>query len=258
MKQSTQIKLNNIKRNLQKNSPMIMTGLGVLGSLGAVVAAFKVAPKAKAVLKDIDEQMEGEDKGKILWEKTKAVTPLVLPVVAMEATSVACTIGAYKTNTKRLAGLATAYAISEQRFANYRDQVVKQIGEKKEQKVRDTVAEEQVKKAPIGKGNEVVLLENEQLCYDAYSGRYFKSSIDKMQKAENDLNKRMQTEMYISLNDLYYELGLPETGVGAEVGWNIGEDLVSLDFTSTILDNNQTCVVVDYRVGPRFDYANLH
>ena len=249
---------NNIKRNLKKNSPLIMTTLGIAGSVGAVVHAFRVAPKAKEVLKEIDEKFEGESKGKIFWEKTKAVAPMAIPVVIMEGTSIACAIGSYKVNSKRLAGLATAYALSERRFSDYREQVVKQIGEKKEQKVRDAVAEEKVKKAPIGQGNEVVLLDNEQLCYDAYSGRYFKSTIDKMQKAENELNKRLQTEMYISLNELYYELGLPETGVGEEVGWNIGEDLISLEFTSTLLDNNQTCVVVDYRVGPQFDYRNLH
>ena len=258
MKPSTRIKLNNVKRNLKKHSPLIMTGLGIAGSLGAVVTAYKTAPKAKEVLEAIDRKYEGEDKKKIFWKKTKAVAPLVIPVVAMETTSIACTLGSYKMNSKRLAGLATAYALSEQKFAAYKEKVISQIGEKKEEKVRQAIAEDTTKKNPISKGSEVVLLDNEQLFYDSYSGRYFKSNMDKIRRIENELNKRLQTEMYISLNEFYYEIGLPEIGAGNEVGWNIGKDLINLEYSSIILENGQTCVVIDYLIEPQFDYRNLH
>lgn len=51
------------------------------------------------------------------------------------------------------------------------------------------------------------------------SGRYFKSDIEKLKRAANDLSRRMLDEGYISLNDFYYEIALPETKLGDELAW---------------------------------------
>lgn len=95
------------------------------------------------------------------------------------------------------------------------------------------------------------------LCYDVVSGRYFRSDIDKIKKAENELNHRMISEMYISLNEFYYEVGLPRTSIGDELGWNIDGGLIGLEFSSQLAEDGTPCLVIDYGIAPRYEYEKL-
>ena len=74
----------------------------------------------------------------------------------------------------------------------------------------------------------------------------------------NELNSRLINEMYVSLNDFYYELGLKTTTGGDDLGWNIHRDgLVDVQFSSQLSDKGEPCLVIDYRVAPRYDFAKL-
>lgn len=83
----------------------------------------------------------------------------------------------------------------------YQEKVVETIGEKKEQQIRDEVAKEQVAKNPVSKNEVIITGGGETLCYDSLSGRYFKSDIEKLRKAVNELNHTMVNDMCASLND---------------------------------------------------------
>jgi hypothetical protein len=67
----------------------------------------------------------------------------------------------------------------------------------------------------------------------------------------------MLSEMYISLNDFYYELGLKKTNDGDSLGWNIEDGLLDIHFSALITEDNEPCVVIDYHVAPKhkFDKA---
>lgn len=250
------VKWCNVKRNLSKNSPLIMTGIGIAASIGAVVTAFKVAPKAKEVLNQVEAIRKPEDSdGKILWEKTKAVAPIIAPVVIQEAVAIGCIAGSYKVNSRRLVALSTAYSLSERRFDEYQRQVIKNLGERKEQKIRDEVAAEKIKNDK--KSSEVQVDEMKVLCYDTITGRYFSSTRDDIQKAVNEINKRIIHEMFVSLNDFYYEINIPQVEIGEALGWN-SDDLLDVEFSSQLTDDGRPCLVMDYRIQPRFDYRKLY
>ena len=258
MKPSTKVKFHNVRMNVSKQKPLILMVLGISGSLFAVADAFKVAPKAQKILEEVEATKEpDEKKSKTLWRKTKAVAPIVWPIAVMEGTSIICTISSYKISTKRLSALATAYAISERRFADYQEEVVRQFGKNKEKKVHDEVVAKEVANTPVGGGKEVIMLPGKTLCYDAWTGRYFQSDMETIRSIENELNARLMEEMYISLNDLYYELEIPPVEIGEEMGWNVDNKL-SFSFSSTIAPNKEPCLILDYDVYPRFDYRRLH
>ena len=92
------------------------------------------------------------------------------------------------------------------------------------------------------------------ICYDVISGRYFKSDRDTISRIVNDLNRKMRDEMYVSLNDFYYELGLDSTKMGDDLGWNIDKGYIEIDFSSHLDANGTPCLVIDYRVVPIYDY----
>lgn len=104
---------------------------------------------------------------------------------------------------------------------------------------------------PIGKAT------RNTLCYDAVSGRYFKGDIEKIKKAECELNRQMRDEMYISLNDFYYEIGLDNIKLGDELGWNIDDGYIDLSFSSQLASDGTPCLVIDYTIAPRYDFRNL-
>lgn len=246
--------IKNTKAVMSKHSPEILTAIGIAGMISSTVLAVKATPKALMLIEDARYE-KGEDLTAI--EKTKACWKCYIPAAVSGVTSAACLIGANSVNAKRNAALATAYKISETALTEYKEKVVETIGEKKEKTVRDKVAKGKVDKNPVSKNEIIITEKGNTLCYDAISGRYFKSDIEKIKKAANELNRRMLSEMYISLNEFYHSLGLHETSLGDNLGWNIDEGLIDLDFSSQIADDGTPCIVVDYLIAPRYDYSKL-
>ncbi|GHV42269.1 hypothetical protein FACS189490_10870 [Clostridia bacterium] len=128
------------------------------------------------------------------------------------------------------------------------------IGEKKEHDIRDSIAKDRIDKDPVTNREVVITDKGNTLCYDAISGRYFKSDIDKLKRAENELNRQMLGDTYISLNDFYYEIGLGNTRIGDELGWHIDDGLINLNFSSQLANDGTPCLVIDYDVAPRYDF----
>ena len=149
---------------------------------------------------------------------------------------------------------AIAYALSESAFKEYQEKVVEEIGEKKERAVRDAVAKERIDNDPVTNREVIITEKGNTLCYEVISGRYFKTDRDALVRAANDLNRRMRDEMYISLNEWYYEIGLKGVKVGDDLGWNIDRSYIELDFSSQLADDGTPCLVVDYVEPPIYDY----
>ena len=239
-----------------KHSPEILTGLGIAGMIATTVFAVRDTPKALRLLEDAEQE-----KGEALTtpETVKLCWKCYIPSMITGTTSIACLIGANSVHARRNAVLATAYKLSETALAEYREKVVETIGEKKEQTVRDKVAESRVEKNPVTKSNVVITNKGNTLCYDHFSGRYFKSDIERIKRAENDLNKRMIHDIggYVSLNEFYDELGLDHTRLGDELGWNLDKGLIDISFSSQIADDGTPCIVIDYNVAPQYNYYKL-
>lgn len=260
------------QQTISRHSPEILTGIGIAGMITTTVLAVKATPKAEKLIKLERERQNRElaneayDNG---WEEYSQINKLkpvdivkvtwkcYLPAAISCATSVACLIGASSVNAKRNAALAAAYNLSATALSEYKEKVVETIGEKKEHIVKDKVAEEHVKKNPVSKNEVIVTKTGNTLCFDAISGRYFKSDIDKIKKAENELNKRMLNDMYISLNEFFDELGLDHISIGDDLGWNLDSGLIDLDFSSQLADDGTPCLVVDYQIAPKYGYSSL-
>ena len=244
-----------IRSGLAKHSPAILTALGITGMIGTTVLAVKATPKALDLIENKKEEL---DKDKLtVAETVKATWKCYVPAAITCATSAACLIGASSVHTKRNAALATAYKLSESALIEYRDKVVETIGEKKEQSVRDAIAKDHVEKNPVTNNEVIITDRGYTLCYDELSGRYFYSDIEKIKKAANELNRQMLNDMYVSLNELYYELGLEGTKLGEQMGWNVDRGLIDLKFSATVSADDRPCIVLDYRVPPMYDYQNM-
>jgi hypothetical protein len=245
----------NLKTATVKHSPEILTGIGIAGMITTTIMAVKATPKALRLLED-EKNRQNVDKLEPV-DAVKTTWKCYIPAAVTGTVSVACLIGASSVNTKRNAALTAAYTLSESTLRDYQKKVVETIGEKKEQTVRDAVAKERLEKSPVENTEVIITAKGETLCFDVVSGRYFKSDIDKLKRAANELNRRMRDEMFISLNDFYYEIGLEQVKLGDDLGWNIEDGYIDLYFSSQLATDGTPCLVVDYGYGPRYDFRNL-
>ena len=236
---------------MRKYSPEILTGIGIAGMITTTIMAVRATPKALVLIEDKKDDLGTDELTKM--ETVKAAWPCYIPSALVGTASVLCLVGASSTNFRRNAALATAYTLSESTLKEYQEKVVETIGEKKELDIREQVAKEKMVKNPV---RDVILTEKggNTICYDVISGRYFKSDRDTISRIVNDLNRRMRDEMYVSLNDFYYELGLDSTKMGDDLGWNIDKGYIEIDFSSHLDANGTPCLVIDYQVVPVYDY----
>lgn len=261
--------LSSIRTSAAKRSPEILMGIGIAGMVATTVMAVHATPKALILIDNekqrINQQLydEAKAKGHAECARVDRLKPVevvkttwlcYLPAAITGGVSVACLIGANSVNARRNAALATAYTLSESALKEYQEKVVETIGEKKEQSVRDAIAKDKLDQNPVINHEVIITDKGNTLCFDAVSGRYFKSDIEKLKKAVNELNRRMRDEMYISLNEFYYEIGLNGIGIGDELGWNIDNGYIEPDFSSQLAEDGTPCLVIGYYVQPRYDY----
>ena len=243
-----------VTTSISKRSPEILTGIGIAGMVTAGVLAVKATPKAMLLLEEAEKE-KNEPLTKM--EVVKTTWKPYIPAAVTAMASVTCLIGASSVNLRRNAALTAAYKLSETALTEYKDKVVETIGEEKEKVIREKVAEDKIKKQPVN-NNEVIITEKgNTLCFDSISGRYFRSDMDIIKKAENELNRRMLSDMYISLNEFYDELGLDHISIGDELGWNIDDGLIKLEFSSHLASDGTPCVVVEYGIAPNYGYSKF-
>lgn len=253
--------LTNLAKRLQKlaidNSPALLTAIGVTGTLTTAyltgTASFKAA-KIIADEKELRDRKEDE-RDLELKEKVDLVWKLYVPAAGTALLTVICIIGATRIGTRRAAAVAAAYTLSEKAFTEYREKVVEKLGEKKEQSLRDELAHERIAKNPPPAT--VIIGGGDVLCYEELTGRYFKSDMETLKKAQNDTNYIVLNDMYATLSDFYDKIGLPPTGMSDEVGWNC-DRMLELKFSTVLSDDGRPCISVGFQVAPVRDYHRVH
>lgn len=232
---------------LRKNAPTIFTALGVAGAIATPIMATRATFKSVDVIREDSKQKhDGDPNASTKMEIVKATWRYYLPCVITGGLSVACIIGANTIHLKRNAALAAAYALSETAFKDYKNEVIKAIGKKKERDIRDGRNEEIISKNEPSDCDVIETNTGDTLCYDAWSGRYFKSSMDHLRKAQNEANRLMISEGTISMNDLYYEIGLSPIKFGDEFGWDVRKAMINIEFGSHLTPKGRPCIVLDH------------
>lgn len=250
MKELSQIS-KNLGGLISKNSPHILTGLGCAGVLSTAILAVKATPKAI----DLLDREEGYRECKRLnpmtnWDKVKLTWKCYIPASVVGVTTISCIVGANTVNMRRNAALASLYAVSETAFREYKTKVVQEIGKVKETKIHDEIARDHLAQNPLQQGSVIFTGNGDVLCYDKLSGRYFTSSYETIRQKVNDLNFRLRNEMRIELNEMYYELNLPDIELGNLMEFNIEKGQIDPRYSTQMSLDGRPCLVIDFEVYP--------
>lgn len=243
---------------LEKNSPQILTGLGVAGVISTAVMTGRATVKAcdiinaelkkRPKMSTLDPDRPGCLKTvypSVSWQECIKLTwKYYIPPFFMGATSIACILGAQSVNTKRNAALASLYSLTKSTLDDYQEKVKERFGEKKEELVRGDVAQKRMDAKPASGEHIIETGRGETLFFDSMSGRYFKHDMETIRRIINDLNHDLIGAMWVPLNDLYYAMGLEGIDLGEQVGWTVDE-LIDIKFTPKFADDGKTpCVAM--------------
>ena len=227
-----------------RHSPLIMTGIGVVGvATTAYLSAAAAFKAARAIDEDEAKMGISNDPTQRFKEQARLTWKFYIPPVTTGIVTVGAIAYANKLGSKRTAAAVSAYTLTERAFAQYRDKVVEEIGSHKEQVIRDDIARAEVAK----KTSETIILagSGEVLCCELYTHRYFMSSMENLRKAQNDINAMIMSELYISLDEFYYAIGLPSTAHSAELGWD-SDKLMELEFSTVLTEDGRPCLSFNY------------
>lgn len=233
----------------KKHAPVILFGAGVVGVVATVVLASRATLKLHDVLDEAQEvldQVSGlehesyseKDRQRdtaIVYFKTGAkIAGMYLPAFAVGAVSIACLTGSHVILTKRNLALTAAYAALEKGFRQYRDRVVKELGEDKDLEFRHgftekTIAED-TDEGPVTKTVKVL-----GDGYPSIYARYFDDSCSPWQRQpaynrlflecqQNFANDLLRAKGWVTLNEVYEMLGMKRSQEGMIVGWVLDGD----------------------------------
>lgn len=247
---------------LVDNSPAIMTAIAVTGTVATAYLTGKASFKAAALIQDEYDRriVEAGSANRVesfpdFREKAELTWKLYIPAASTAVLTIACIITSNRVGNRRAAAMAAAYSFSEKAYRDYREKVVEKLGGKKEEALRDELAQERISNNPPS-SQEIIIAGGDVLCRDEFSGRYFMSTVQTIKAAQNDVNHQINNSYYASVTDFYDKIGLPKTSVSDEMGWN-SDRLLELRFSTTMSDDNRPCISIGFDTVPIRGYHRV-
>ena len=238
MKEKLMNVYNGVKGKVEKHSPEILMGVGVVGVVATTVTACRATMKLNDIL---DECAETRDKIKSVQENPAyddrysdedaqkdltinyvqtgvKIAKLYAPSVALGVLSVGCLVGSHSVMQKRNAALSAAYLTVDKSFKEYKQRVIDRVGEEVEKEIRYGIkAEEVVETVTDEDGNETTVTETVKMMdpnlYSDYA-RFFDEASPYWQKdpeynlvflkaQQQYANDLLRAKGRLFLNDVY-------------------------------------------------------
>lgn len=225
------------RKTFQSNAPEILTALAASGVVTTAYLTGKASFKAAG-------KLESEAPDMPLVDKTKKVWKCYIPPAISGCLTIGCIVASSKGYSRRTTAAVTAYSLTERAFSEYKEKIADQIGSGREKKVRDDIAQDKVKNSSP-KQEIVVVGPGYVMCCELFTQRYFRSNMETLRKAENEINQRINRDRYVSLDEFYDLLELQHTSHSGNIGWD-SDKLMELKFTTVLSDNGEPCLAFDY------------
>ena len=245
---------NNSRNMVQKHSPEILAGVGVVGVVASTVMACKATMKLNDILEEsketrdkirevesnprYEEQYSHEDAKKDLTinytQTGLKIAKLYAPAVILGSASLGCLLASNDILRKRNAALSAAYMTVDKSFKEYRSRVAERFGEEVEKEIRYNIKAEEIETTVVNEdGSETTIKETVNMMdpnlYSDYAKFFDEANpnwkndpeynlmfLKSQQQYANDL---LKARGRLFLNEVYDMLGIDRTKAGQVVGW---------------------------------------
>lgn len=222
------------------------------GALVGVSVTTVLAVRTTYILAQDPQFVEADwkDKVRMSWKD-------YIPSAASYVTTVTSVVGLHVTHTAKLNSALSALGIATNVAETYKTVTTDTVGEKKAGEIREKVNEILLKQPQEDViHQDIVTGGSGTLCLDTASGRYFVSDIETIRQRINDFNASLLGSSWMTLNEFYNALGLPDIGIGDDIGW-VPDKIVEPIFGSALTPEGEPALVLDFTTGPR-PYRQLY
>lgn len=240
---------------VRRNAPTILTCVGGIGVVATSVMAVKATPKALRLLEEAKAE-KGEDLTKL--EIVKTAGPAYIPAVVTGAATIACIFGANTLNQRQQASLASAYALIDNSYKEYKKKVADLYGAEADAQIKQEIAKDKYKKSDIQEEDDKLLF------YDEFSGKYFNATMEDVLRAEYYVNREIDNLGWATLNEFYLKVGLEPIEGGFDIGWTEEENRERywqawVDFThrKVTLDDGLECYIISMFQEPYLNFGDF-
>lgn len=223
-----------MRKFVKKNSSLLLAMGAGIGVLSTAYLSARAGYQTAHRLESEDPWMSNRERAKLVWR-------LYIPAAASAAATIVCITGVKHVDARKTLAAQTALAVSQRAYEGYREQVVEALGERKDQEFLAKSAERRVNQ---NSPSTIIAGSGKVLCCELYTGRYFESDMDTLNRALNELNAQLVRHDQATLDDFYYLIHLDPTSNSGETGWTSSR-LVELEFSS-ILHDNRPVLVFEY------------
>lgn len=239
---------------LRRSSPTILTALGIVGVVGTAVTAVRATPKALRLIKAKKDELETDKLTPT--ELVQTTWRCYIPSALIGVSTITCIVGIGAMDKRNQAALASAYAMLNESYKQYRRAAKKVYGDDADNKIHAEMAKDAMV-ASIDWGYQVYNMnmdpESEQLLfYDFTSKKYFTTTMAAVLNAQYHANRNLAIRGVCSLNEYLSFLGIDGVDKGDEIGWGINHmveemDSLWLDFDNqkTTLEDGLECITID-------------
>jgi hypothetical protein len=248
---------------VQDNATTILTAGGVVGTVTTAVLAGRAGYKCHEIIEEeyLKRAVEQEARGEVdpivkplsKLETVQLVGVQVIPPVLTGTATVSAIILANRMSAQKAAALAAAYGLAERNLSEYKDKVQEKLTGPKATAIRDGIQQDRVNENPPKNSQVIVIGSGEVLFYDAFSGRYFKSSVEAVRRAENAVHKEILNSNEASLRSFYDELDLPPVTMDEHLGWNINHPM-GIEISAVVTPEEEPCLAIEFTELPIMDF----
>lgn len=240
---------------LKKHSPEILMVAGIAGTIASTVMACKATSKIDEIIEEknykeeqIDIVMNDDKYDYTEEDKVKDLTiiytqmgvklfKVYAPAIALGIVSVGCIVAGHRILKKRNLALMAAYTVVDKGFKQYRKNVVERFGDEIDKELRyniktkeiekivtDKKGVEKIEKETVKELDEKALSDYSEYArfFDAGSTQFEKDpeyNLMFLRKQQEWANEKLKARGHLFLNEVYDELGIPRSRIGAIAGW---------------------------------------
>lgn len=225
-----------------KYSPQILTAVGVVGVVAAVGLTIRSTLKLNETLEktekdlfvvknsrdELTEKQYRKELTRVYLHRTGDLVKLYGPPLGALVIGTTAFLGANNILSRRNVALAAAYNVVKAEYDQFRANVRDELGEDRERELRLGLRDEKV--TDIETGKEITVKKGDPSRYSRYA-KIFDEGNENFNKHSREANltfllgqqsyatQRLQRRGWLTLNEVYEALGLPQTPDGAVVGW---------------------------------------
>ena len=228
--------------HIQKASPELLLGAGIVGLVGSTVLACRATLKMEEVLSESKDKIDlatnlvhdnysekdrQRDLVLIKYQTGVKIVQLYAPAVIVGGLSIYALTTSHSILSRRNAALTAAYAALDKGFNQYRARVIEKYGEEEDRNLRYGTREVEITDTETGKKQTVTRVSQDE---PSIYARFFDDSSTSWSKEpeynmiflkcqQNYANDQLHARGHIFLNEVYDMLGIPRSKAGAVVGW---------------------------------------